>query len=58
VDDSRYWEMRNLVHQFMVRSIEFETGIRSAQPNWEALAEHHEELCRIEALLRERGDDE
>lgn len=47
-----YWEIHDWLHQLMVRTIEFDTGIKSDQPDWNAIWEHHLELCRIEECLK------
>lgn len=49
-----YWEIRDKLHQLMVRTIEFDAGLKSDEPNWDALWDHHLELCRIEEYLRIR----
>ena len=46
-----YWEIKDALHQLMVRTTAFHEQIMSDRPNWQDLWQVHLELCRIERFL-------
>jgi hypothetical protein len=52
-----YWEIRDALHQLMVRAAAFHDQLMSEDPDWEDLWQCHLELCRIEEYFRWRQDE-
>ena len=46
-----YWEIKDALHQLMVRTTAFHEQILSDCPDWQDLWQVHLELCRIERFL-------
>ncbi len=46
-----YWEIRDALHQLMVRTTAFHEQVMSDDPDWQDLWQVHLELCRIERFL-------
>lgn len=47
-----YWEIRDVLHQLMIRTVAFHDQLVSDRPDWQDLWQIHLELCRAERYLK------